>query len=168
MWSSLLHGVFLLLFASRAALCEGRLISCLTEDKLVKRVERLLAHSGVIATAERIAEGAADERSCLEFTRRHHSTEIRERSLSPWSVSEKPSGLDMFPETYTEAKCLCTGCIINGTQSNDYNSVPVMRSMMFLKKVLCEIQSDSKPKYSLQIEYKTVQVGCTCVVPSTQ
>ncbi|XP_048023826.1 interleukin-17C isoform X2 [Megalobrama amblycephala] len=69
---------------------------------------------------------------------------------------------DMYPSSYEEAECLCDGCIINGVENMTYNSVPVSRSHLFLKKVPCP--SDSS-KYALEYEFVSVTVACTCAVP---
>lgn len=75
-----------------------------------------------------------------------------------------------FPSTYTEAQCLCSGCILIKdpdsdpdktplpVESYDYNSVPIKQSKVFLKRELC---SDGK-KYYLKPVTLDVAVGCTC------
>ncbi|XP_072551930.1 interleukin-17C [Salminus brasiliensis] len=173
MWSPLFYGVVSLLFAGIAAMYDSSLISCLPEDKLVRRAKKLLARSGGKA-AERVTGGAAGAQSCSEFSRMHFSAEPRNRSLSPWVLILKDvfplfcrshPHPDTFPDSYQVAKCLCSGCIINGIENMDYNSVEVNKTMMFLKKVPCELNNQGEKKYSLQIEYKTLPVACTCVVP---
>lgn len=77
-----------------------------------------------------------------------------------------------FPSTYSEAQCLCLGCILiqdspeqgKGrvpVENFSYNSVPIMQSRVFLKRELC---SDGK-KYHLTPVSREVAVGCTCVRP---
>ncbi|XP_036441350.1 interleukin-17C [Colossoma macropomum] len=105
---------------------------------------------------------AADaELSCSEFSRTQFSSDLTNRSLSPWRLITH-SDPNMYPQTYEVAECLCSGCIINGKESTDYNSVEVERSMMFLKKVPCEADPQ---KYSLVIERRNIPVACICVVP---
>ncbi|XP_067276499.1 interleukin-17C [Pseudorasbora parva] len=84
-----------------------------------------------------------------------------ERSLSPWRTSTVHVP-DMYPKSYEEAKCLCDGCIINGVENMTYNSVPVKKSRLFLKKVPCPLDPT---KYSVEFENVLVTVACTCVVP---
>ncbi|XP_041795685.1 interleukin-17C [Chelmon rostratus] len=92
---------------------------------------------------------------------------ISGRSLSPWRyvlVRLK----DHYPSTYAEAQCLCSGCIFIQDnkgwekrplqESNDYNSVPIKQSRVFLKRELC---SDGK-KYQLKPVTLEVAVACTC------
>lgn len=75
---------------------------------------------------------------------------------------------DHYPSTYAEAQCLCSGCIFIQDnkgwekrplqESNDYNSVPIKQSRVFLKRELC---SDGK-KYQLKPVTLEVAVACTC------
>lgn len=80
---------------------------------------------------------------------------------------------DHFPSTYSEAECLCSGCILIQNQPGrgrvpvenfSYNSVPIMQSRVFLKRELC---SDSSNKYRLTPVSQDVAVGCTCVRPTS-
>ncbi|KAM3610134.1 uncharacterized protein V6R79_025896 [Siganus canaliculatus] len=104
--------------------------------------------------------------SCpVDLYRHAQPTHVKDRSLSPWRyvVVKKE---DHFPSTYTEAKCLCSGCILiqdysGPVESPDFNSVEVKQSRVFLKKELC---SDGK-KYSLKPVSVEVVVGCTCARP---
>ncbi|KAL7878719.1 hypothetical protein AOLI_G00096930 [Acnodon oligacanthus] len=156
----LLAGLLFALFTDVAAEHKARLSFCLPEGALFKRVEKLL-HRSVWMTERMRGQPAAAELSCSEFSRTQFSAEPRNRSLSPWRLITR-SYSNMYPETYEEAKCLCSGCIINGEENTDYNSVPVERSMMFLKKVPCKADPQ---KYSLIIEHRKIPVACTCVVP---
>ncbi|XP_022612065.1 interleukin-17F-like [Seriola dumerili] len=88
---------------------------------------------------------------------------ISDRSVSPWRyvlVTKK----DHFPSTYAEAQCLCSGCILIRDKappqmSDNYNSVPIKQSRVFLKKELC----CDEDKYYLKPVTVEVTVGCTCV-----
>ncbi|KAM8891995.1 interleukin-17C isoform 2-T2 [Spinachia spinachia] len=87
---------------------------------------------------------------------------IRDRSLSPWRYV-RVTKQDHFPSSYSEAKCLCSGCIlIQGNkppvESHDYNSNPVTQSRVFLKRELC----DDGRRYYLKPVTEEVAVGCTC------
>lgn len=79
---------------------------------------------------------------------------------------------DHFPPTFSEAQCLCSGCILvpDGSknhvvpsENHDYNSVPITQSRVFLKKQRC---ADGRT-YQLKPEVLQVAVGCTCVRPRT-
>jgi len=96
----------------------------------------------------------------LNFTK--FSYLLQDSCLSICCIFRTVHKPDMYPKSYEEAKCLCEGCIINGVENMAYNSVPVQRSMLFLKKVSCP--SDPN-KYSLEYEHVLVTVACTCVVP---
>ncbi|XP_017551627.1 interleukin-17C [Pygocentrus nattereri] len=156
----LLAGLLFVLVTDVVAEHKHRLSFCLPEGALFKRVEKLL-HRSAWRTERMRGHPAAAELSCSEFSRTQFSSEPRNRSLSPWRLITHPNP-NMYPETYEEAKCLCSGCIINGKENTDYNSVPVERSMMFLKKVACKADPQ---KYSLIIEHRKIPVACTCVVP---
>lgn len=98
--------------------------------------------------------------SCEDFVRTA-SDDLKHRSLSPWRTRtvENP---DMYPSKYEEAQCLCDGCIINGELNRSYNSVPVFKTHVFLKKHPCPSDPD---KYSFTFEHVQVPVACTCAVP---
>lgn len=78
---------------------------------------------------------------------------------------------DHFPSAYSEAECLCSGCILIQDQpskgrlpveNHSYNSVPIVQSRVFLKRELC---SDGV-KFRLTPVSQNVAVGCTCVRPT--
>ncbi|XP_012688020.2 interleukin-17C [Clupea harengus] len=96
---------------------------------------------------------------CPEFKLQSSSLHISNRSLSPWRyrVDEDKT---RFPEKIAVAECLCSGCIINGMEDTEYNSVPVMQTMMIVRKKECS----EKGQYSFKTEWKTVPVACTCVM----
>ncbi|XP_038126157.1 interleukin-17C [Cyprinodon tularosa] len=106
--------------------------------------------------------------SCpVELYQKLPSVEVKDRSLSPWKwrTVTRP---DYFPHTYTEAVCLCNGCILmeNGTvqHSYNYNSIPLLHTFMFLKR---DRHNCEEGKYRLVEEMVQVSVGCTCVRAKT-
>lgn len=89
-------------------------------------------------------------------------------------LSRLKTNKDHFPSTYSEAQCLCSGCILiqdSLDEENamipavnyDYNSVPIKQNRVFLKRELC---SDGK-KYHLKPVTVEVAVGCVCARAST-
>ncbi|MEQ2220259.1 hypothetical protein ILYODFUR_003553 [Ilyodon furcidens] len=105
--------------------------------------------------------------SCpLSLYQKLPSLAVNDRSVSPWKyvTVSKP---DYYPRSYTEAKCLCSGCILvhqNGsvTENFDYNTKPLMHKSVFLKRVKCK-----EGKYRLVPERLEVSVGCICVRANT-
>ncbi|XP_027017664.1 interleukin-17C [Tachysurus fulvidraco] len=157
MWSCLRVGI-LLLFLVDAATGEKHK-GCLPQNQLLIQAKKLLRRTG--RPTEHRARRAVSHTSCADFTQLAFSSDLKNRSLSPWqSILETDP--DMIPSVYEVAKCLCYGCLIDGSENTDYNSVPVMQSVMFLKKVSCPSDPD---KYSLNVVYKNVPVACTCAVP---
>ncbi|KAK3570446.1 hypothetical protein QTP86_019312 [Hemibagrus guttatus] len=157
MWSSLRVG-FLLFFLADVVIGEKHK-GCLPQNELLIQAKKFLRRTG--RHTEHRAAHAVSTASCSDFTHWVFSSDLKNRSLSPWR-SRLETDHDMIPSVYEVAECLCSGCIINGSENTDYNSVPVMHRVMFLKKVSCP--SDPE-KYSLDVVYKTVPVACTCVVP---
>ncbi|KAF7699021.1 interleukin-17C isoform X2 [Silurus meridionalis] len=157
MWSYLIAGVFMLFL--KDALTEQKLRGCLTNDELMHQEKKLLRRAG--RHIDLRAAPSVSAASCQDFTHLVFSSELKNRSLSPWRLKFETNN-HLIPSVYEVAECLCSGCIINGSENTDYNSVPVMREMMFLKKVSCPADPD---KYSINIVYKTLPVACTCVVP---
>ncbi|XP_048023825.1 interleukin-17C isoform X1 [Megalobrama amblycephala] len=155
----LFFGIFFFLLSEH--IVEGKHVGCFkdSEHAFGKTHKKLL--QAFLTPARhphpRPARHSAD--SCDDFVR--SSSDLSKRSLSPWRTRtvQKP---DMYPSSYEEAECLCDGCIINGVENMTYNSVPVSRSHLFLKKVPCP--SDSS-KYALEYEFVSVTVACTCAVP---
>ncbi|KAI5623942.1 interleukin-17C precursor, partial [Silurus asotus] len=150
-------GVFMLFL--KDALTEQKLRGCLTHDEFTHQGNKLLRRAG--RHNDLRAAPAVSAASCQDFTHMVFSSELKNRSLSPWR-SKFVKDQHLIPSVYEEAECLCSGCIINGFENTDYNSVPVMRETMFLKKVPCPADPQ---KYSINIVYKTLPVACTCVVP---
>lgn len=77
---------------------------------------------------------------------------------------------DHFPSTYSEAECLCLGCIliqdVSGkgrvpVENFSYTSVPIIQSRVFLRRDLC----GDGGKYRLTPVSRDVAVGCTCARP---
>ncbi|XP_008410891.1 interleukin-17C [Poecilia reticulata] len=88
-----------------------------------------------------------------------------DRSISPWKY-ETVEVPEFYPQTYTQAVCLCQGCIMvnsSGSVIEDYsyNSAKLNISWMFVKREKCQ-----KGGYKLNLVRQDVTVGCTCVKPS--
>ncbi|TRZ00825.1 hypothetical protein DNTS_030313 [Danionella cerebrum] len=135
---------------------EGK--NCFIECKGQKKVLRTLFQAGLLPTQPVIHHHPPAD-SCQAFART--SKDISHRSLSPWRTRTVVNP-DLYPNKYGEAECLCDGCIINGVENHSYNSVPVVRTHLFLKRIPCLRQPG---KYSWAFEYVPVKVACTCVVP---
>ncbi|XP_038561648.1 interleukin-17C [Micropterus salmoides] len=143
---------------------------CYDEDKLRDAAERKLRRR-FQQPVEPVTTAAPDSpASCpLELYRHKTPKDLHERSLSPWRYVRKTME-DHFPSTYTEAQCLCSGCILiqenrnsvgdkrHPVESHDYNSVPIKQSRVFLKRELCY----DKKRYHLKPVTVDVAVGCTC------
>ncbi|KAF4091621.1 hypothetical protein AMELA_G00039000 [Ameiurus melas] len=157
MWSSLIVGALLLFLTDALAVQKHK--GCLTRRELEIQAKRLLRRTG--RPTEHRAVHAVSSPSCSDFTHWVFSSDLKNRSLSPWR-SRFETDHNLFPSVYEVAECLCSGCIIDGSENTDYNSIPVMQSVMFLKKVLC---SSDPEKYSFEVVYKTIPVACTCAVP---
>ncbi|XP_005795944.1 interleukin-17C-like [Xiphophorus maculatus] len=101
----------------------------------------------------------------LELFKKPALEHLEDRSLSPWKY-KIVRNTEFYPQTYTEAVCLCKGCIMsrNGTVKDiqDYNSAPVIGSWVFMKREKCK-----KGGYKLKPERRDVIMGCTCVRPSS-
>ncbi|KAM7413872.1 hypothetical protein PAMA_018934 [Pampus argenteus] len=141
---------------------------CLTEDKVESEAARLLKRYNLQPTVTSSVPTPDSAASCpLELYQHMKPNEaLNNRSLSPWRyvrVNKK----DHYPESYVEARCLCTGCIIfqgnKLVESDNYNSVPVLQSKTFFKKKLCP----NKKTYSLKAVSVDVAVGCTCAIANT-
>lgn len=77
---------------------------------------------------------------------------------------------DLFPSTYVEAQCLCSGCLrLSGSprqepllwQSHGSNSVPLRQRRVFLRRERC----GDGLRYRLRPVSLQVAVGCTCAWP---
>ncbi|KAM7396153.1 hypothetical protein PAMP_019216 [Pampus punctatissimus] len=141
---------------------------CLTEDKVESIAERWLKRYNLPPAVGSSAATLDSTVSCPLALYEHMKPyeALNNRSLSPWRyvrVHKK----DHYPETYVEAQCLCSGCIIFENdipvENDTYNSVPVIQSKTFLKKKLCP----NKKTYSLEPVSVNVAVGCTCAIANT-
>ncbi|XP_057200776.1 interleukin 17a/f1 [Triplophysa rosa] len=108
-------------------------------------------------------KGASDSfRLFLDPEFKHSSDLIRpinNDSISPWTYTFKHDET-LYPSNIAEAKCLLTGCLINGEEVHDYQSKPIISQILVLRKI-----HGDKHSYSFRLEYKTISVGCTCVRP---
>ncbi|XP_059191970.1 interleukin-17C [Centropristis striata] len=145
---------------------------CYDEDKLSDAAERKLRnHYPQPAEPAAAPDSPVSPASCpVEMFRQPPSKEYKDRSLSPWRYI-RVTKADHFPSTYVEAQCLCTGCILiqdnnHPVESHNYNSVRIMQSRVFLKKELCNNNTEGK-KYHLKPVTVEVAVGCTCVRTQT-
>lgn len=77
---------------------------------------------------------------------------------------------ELFPPSFVEAQCLCSGCILVPdtsqkpllpTENHNYNSVPITQSRVFLSRELC----GDGVRYRLKPLTLQVAVGCTCARP---
>ncbi|XP_016133667.1 interleukin-17F-like [Sinocyclocheilus grahami] len=87
---------------------------------------------------------------------------INNDSISPWTYTFMHDE-SLYPSNIAVAKCSLTGCLIDGTEDQDYQSKPIYTQIMVLRKI-----RGDKHNYSLRLEYKTIAVGCTCVRPYVQ
>ncbi|CAI5646427.1 interleukin-17F isoform X2 [Oreochromis niloticus] len=96
--------------------------------------------------------------TCEQAAQQMH--ELNGRALSPWRyyIDRNDS---RQPRDISFAKCLCKGCIIDGHEVNDYNSVEVWAPMLVLIKTECK-DANTYRVQKMRIE---VPVGCTCVRP---
>ncbi|XP_019968484.2 interleukin-17C [Paralichthys olivaceus] len=138
---------------------------CFEEQDLDEAAEKKLrTHYPRPLDVSPAAAAAADSpASCPVELYQQRPVELSDRSVSPWRYVTRTMK-DHFPVSYSEAQCLCSGCIlIQGknppTESHNYNSVAVLQSRVFLRRELC---SDGK-KYYLRPVTVEVAVGCTCI-----
>ncbi|PWA33088.1 hypothetical protein CCH79_00013078, partial [Gambusia affinis] len=100
----------------------------------------------------------------LELFKRPASGSEEDRSLTPWKYVTI-NDTEYYPHTYTQAVCLCKGCIMSKDgkviDNQDYNSAEVNGSWVFMKREKCK-----EGGYKLKPERRDVAVGCTCVRPS--
>lgn len=83
------------------------------------------------------------------------------RSFLSVCVSSIDRNDSRYPRDIIFAECLCKGCIIDGREVNDYNSVEVRAPMVVLMETKCK-DADTYRVQKTRIE---VPVGCTCVRP---
>ncbi|KAM9481603.1 interleukin-17C [Clarias gariepinus] len=157
MWITLIAGVLLLSLTH--AVTGEKHKGCFHEEELMTQAKKFLRRTS--RYTEHVPARPRSTASCSDFTHWVFSPDLKNRSLSPWR-SRVETDPNLIPSVYEVAECLCSGCIINGSENTDYNSVPVKQNVMFLKKVACP----SNPlKYSLEVVYKLLPVACTCAVP---
>ncbi|XP_034541859.1 interleukin-17C [Notolabrus celidotus] len=139
---------------------------CYEEDELQRAVDRRMRHQFQQPLYSSSKESPA---FCPVELYNNRSQDPKDRSISPWRYVIRTLP-DHFPSTYSEAECLCLGCILiedgpeadkRPVMSDAYNSVPVLQTKMFLNKRQCS----DKNKYHLEPVYMKVAVGCTCVRP---
>uniref|UniRef100_A0AAQ5X2I6 Interleukin 17c n=2 Tax=Amphiprion ocellaris TaxID=80972 RepID=A0AAQ5X2I6_AMPOC len=143
--------------------CSCKMSRCYNDTELTRAAEQKL-RSHYPQPAEHLATAARGAKpSCpLELYRQPASRELNVRSVSPWTYVTRTLE-DHFPSSYSEAQCLCAGCLLvqrDGSvlESSDYNSRSVKQSRVFLKREPCD-----KGGYSLKPVTVEVSVGCTCV-----
>uniref|UniRef100_A0A4W4EI95 Interleukin 17a/f3 n=1 Tax=Electrophorus electricus TaxID=8005 RepID=A0A4W4EI95_ELEEL len=80
-------------------------------------------------------------------------------SISPWTY-ESSYDVDRVPYHIFEAKCERTGCLTrDGQEDMGLESKPIFYQILVLRRVKAKRQESV-----LQLEKKTVKVGCTCAV----
>nr|XP_034966523.1 interleukin-17F-like [Zootoca vivipara] len=88
--------------------------------------------------------------------------DVRNRSVSPWdySIHEDPN---RFPHVISKATCRHAFCLDSkGHLKKSMYSVPIKQEIMVLrrKQIGC--------RQTFWLEKEVIQVGCTCVIPSTR
>ncbi|XP_077566936.1 interleukin-17C [Stigmatopora nigra] len=137
---------------------------CYEESELSKAADRKLASHYLQPIEPRVVVPHDAPYECpLDLYL--HLWALEDRSLSPWRYVRK-SMKDHYPNTYVEAQCLCSGCIMVKNKgppelNNDYNSVTVNQTRVFLKREPCS----DKGMYYLKPVSVTVSVACTCATP---
>ncbi|XP_066568617.1 interleukin-17C [Amia ocellicauda] len=138
---------------------------CYTEgDKIKTRYQKIFK---MPIYNKHLTVNAGKDLRCPDYNRIRPAEDYSSRSISPWryriDVDE-----NRYPRKLAFAQCLCKGCIVgsNLTESNSHVSVTVTQTLMVLKKTACK--GDKTPgsrKFSLKVEYISVPVACTCVLP---
>ncbi|CAI5646422.1 unnamed protein product [Oreochromis niloticus] len=131
--------------------------TCLTGE-VVEARERKFNASQKKLNLQPDAREHQNRTTCVQAAREMH--ELNGRALSPWCyyIDRNDS---RQPRDISFAKCLCKGCIIDGHEVNDYNSVEVWAPMLVLIKTECK-DANTYRVQKMRIE---VPVGCTCVRP---
>ena len=84
-------------------------------------------------------------------------------NLLCWSSSSRMDRNNTrHPPEILMAECQCRGCIINGEESDAYNSVEVTTRMKVLYKSRC---AHDPSKHVVTRRWIRVPVACTCVAP---
>ncbi|XP_005447866.2 interleukin-25 isoform X3 [Oreochromis niloticus] len=128
--------------------------TCLTAE-VVEARERKFNASQKKLNLQPDAREHQNRTTCVQAAREMH--ELNGRALSPWCyyIDRNDS---RQPRDISFAKCLCKGCIIDGHEVNDYNSVEVWAPMLVLIKTECK-DANTYRVQKMRIE---VPVGCTC------
>uniref|UniRef100_A0A3B4GWG5 Interleukin 17C n=1 Tax=Pundamilia nyererei TaxID=303518 RepID=A0A3B4GWG5_9CICH len=131
--------------------------TCLSAEKVEAR-ERKFDVNLKKLDLQRDAREHQELTTCEQAAQQMH--ELNGRALSPWRyyIDRNDS---RYPRDIIFAECLCKGCIIDGHEVNDYNSVEVRAPMVVLMKTKCK-DADTYRVQKTRIE---VPVGCTCVRP---
>ncbi|XP_072135317.1 interleukin-17C-like [Mobula birostris] len=145
---------------------------CLTAeewDKLGKMPQKLLvrANPGHLPSDKPVEQLERQQRRhghCPKMG--HQSTDnhkISHRSISPWEYRINYDE-NRVPSKLAFAECLCEGCIDaeSGEETLALNSVLLKQSMLVLQRQACVGHDD---RYSFELKYIEVPVGCTCVLP---
>nr|XP_055029109.1 interleukin 17a/f1 [Misgurnus anguillicaudatus] len=125
----------------------------------------LLISFGAEAAPFKRPSNPSSYRLVLDPDVRHSSDPIRpinNDSISPWTYTFTHDE-NLYPQHIAQARCLLTGCLINGVEVHDYQSKPIISQILVLRRIHGDKQS-----YSFRPEYKTVSVGCTCVRPHVE
>ncbi|XP_067158922.1 interleukin-17C [Apteryx mantelli] len=94
-------------------------------------------------------------------------SEPNERSISPWRyrIDEDEN---RYPRKLAFAECLCQGCVDvkTGRETTSLNSVTIHQTMMVLRRKPCP-RPAGLGRFTFEVDYIRVPVGCTCVLPRT-
>ncbi|XP_076873617.1 interleukin 17a/f3 [Brachyhypopomus gauderio] len=83
-------------------------------------------------------------------------------SLSPWTYDRPSCDENRIPSCISEAKCEMMGCLTKeGQVDMGLESKPIFYQILVLRRVKIK----KKKQHALQLEKRTVSVGCTCSKP---
>ncbi|XP_063052114.1 interleukin-17C isoform X2 [Engraulis encrasicolus] len=144
--------------------CASDSEGCKREDRAWKHLRKHWRHGHPLLLTPTPVTDSEAPKSCRDFIQdqcRSPSKDLSNRSLSPWRyrIDEDENRI---PQRIGVAECLCNHCIINGKEDSTYNSVPVMQTMMFVRRTPCPAEPGN---YTFKTEFKSVPVACTCVTP---
>lgn len=88
--------------------------------------------------------------------------QLTENLLGSLSPSREDRNDTRYPHVIFMAECVHRGCIINGEETDAYNSVVVATNMNVFYKHQC---AHDRSKHILTHSLITVPVSCTCVEP---
>ncbi|XP_030579948.1 interleukin-17C-like [Archocentrus centrarchus] len=158
MIGSVQHMISLLILHELRAAAVGS--TCLTADQVKAREDRFEPYLKKLDHQRHVREQQQQHlATCGQAAREMHA--LSGRALSPWMyyVDHDDS---RYPPDITFAKCLCTGCIIKGSEDHSYNSVLLMAPQLVLIKTKCK---DGTNTYWVKKTRIDVPVGCTCARP---